>query len=124
MSDNIKILVLEDEPITRTLLQAILRKAGYQVTITSSYDEALATWQRGAFNLIIADFFLEGTQTGADFIREIRASGRTIPAIALSIADQSQNLDDINKAGFDFYLPKPIDVRVLSDAVARLLAHA
>ncbi|WP_339781714.1 response regulator [uncultured Thalassospira sp.] len=124
MSDNIKILILEDEPITRALLQAILRKAGYQVTITSSYDEAFAAWQRGSFHLIIADFFLEGRQTGADFVREIRAAGKNVPAIALSIAEHSQNREDIDLAGFDCYLPKPIDVRVLSDTVAKLLASA
>ncbi|AUG51444.1 response regulator [Thalassospira marina] len=124
MSDGRKILVLEDEPITRSLLQAILRKDGYQVTITSSFEEADGAWQRGKYDLVIADYFLEGTRTGADFVRSMRNGDRKVPAIALSIADNGENREAIEEAGFDFYLPKPIDVRLLSDAIEKLLNAA
>lgn len=124
MSDGRKILVLEDEPITRSLLQAILRKEGYQVTITSSFEEADGAWQRGKYDLVIADYFLEGTRTGADFVRSMRNGDRKVPAIALSIADNGENREAIEEAGFDFYLPKPIDVRLLSDAIEKLLNAA
>ncbi|OSQ35568.1 response regulator [Thalassospira mesophila] len=122
MRENINVLILEDEPITRSLLKSLLHKEGYTVSVTSSYDEATAAWQRASYDLIMADFFLEGAKTGADFLREVRAAGSKIPAIALSIADGPKNLADIENAGFDCYLPKPIDMKVLSEAVAKLLA--
>ncbi|OKH86266.1 response regulator [Thalassospira sp. TSL5-1] len=123
MSDGKKILVLENEPITQSLLKAILRKEGYQVTITASYDEAERAWQRDSFDLVIADYYLEGALTGADFVSHMRNCDgvNRFPAIALSIADEVENSDAINQAGFDFFLPKPIDVRILTGTIEKLL---
>ena len=126
MSGGKKILVLENEPITQSLLKAILRKEGFQVTITASYDEAERAWQRETFDLVIADYYLEGALTGADFVghmRKVQGANR-FPAIALSIADEGENQGAIDQAGFDAFLPKPIDVRVLTGTIAKLLSSS
>ena len=123
MSGGQKILVLENEPITQSLLKAILRKEGYLVTITASYDEAERAWQRGSFDIVIADYYLEGALTGADFVSHVRNGDgvKKVPAIALSIADEVENGEAIEEAGFDFFLPKPIDVRILTGTIEKLL---
>ena len=82
----------------------------------------MEVWQKNRFDLIVSDYFLEGDKTGADFIRDIRAEGSDVPAVALSIAEQEQSVEAIKNAGFNHYIKKPIDVVEFSSAIDDILS--
>ncbi|WP_430472796.1 response regulator [Thalassospira lucentensis] len=122
MLEKLNVLLIEDEVLTQTLLGTVIRNNGYNVSIASNYDDAFKAWRNISFDLIVSDYFLEGSKTGVDFLQDIRSESSSVPAIALSYAENSETIDLINKAGFDFYLKKPVDVRVFSTALTKLLA--
>lgn len=121
MSEKRNILLIEDELVSQALLTAILHKEGYDVSSATNYDDALKAWKTATFDLIISDYYLEGEKTGADVMRDIRTENTTVPAIALSLAEDSSSLDAINNAGFNFHLKKPVDMKVLTAALTALL---
>ena len=71
-----KILIVEDEAPIVTLLTYNLKAAGYEVTTSTSGDEALMTIKDEHPDLIILDWMLPGL-SGIEICRQIRAGSNT-----------------------------------------------
>uniref|UniRef100_B8HTK5 Circadian input-output histidine kinase CikA n=1 Tax=Cyanothece sp. (strain PCC 7425 / ATCC 29141) TaxID=395961 RepID=B8HTK5_CYAP4 len=119
----VQVLVVEDHPDSRTMLQSLLEEAGASVVTASSAAEAIEILQDVQPNVLVSDIAMPGSD-GYGLIRQVRAwesqGGGHIPAIALSAyakpEDQTQSL----LAGFEIHLAKPVDATVLISAIAQL----
>jgi DNA-binding response OmpR family regulator len=116
----VRILVIEDHPPTRELLQGSLERAGYDVSVAARVSTALKTLEGDAFDVLIVDIMLPDG-SGLDLCREIRSSGVTTPILFLTargeVTDRVAGLD----AGGDDYLRKPF---ALAELHARVRALA
>ncbi|MGH9774362.1 MAG: GGDEF domain-containing response regulator [Candidatus Acidiferrales bacterium] len=115
-----RILIAEDDPVSRRVLETFLRKWGYDVT--SCQDGAQATralQQPNAPSLAILDWMMP-EMSGVDICRSIRAASRTLYSYLLILTAKSRKEDILAalEAGADDYLTKPFDPRELQ---ARLL---
>ena len=117
------ILVVDDDPSLRQVLERVLSFEGYDVeTVPTGFDalERMQTPARGAatIDLIVLDLGLPDID-GLDVARRLRAHGSTIPILVLTargeVGDRVAGLD----AGADDYLPKPFD---LTELIARVRA--
>ena len=115
-----RILVVEDDDETREVLRLTLERAGAWVETVASADDARREMQNEPPNVLIADIRMP-QEDGYSLIRSLRSAGIAIPAIALTACARSEDADEARAAGFQMHLPKPIDSRVLVDAVAQLL---
>ncbi|MBL8237227.1 MAG: response regulator [Bryobacterales bacterium] len=79
------ILVVDDEPMARELLGAILREAGYSAEFASSGEEALALMERAAPAALILDLMMPG-MSGFEVLSHVRekANAGEIPVIVLT----------------------------------------
>jgi CheY-like chemotaxis protein len=80
-------MVIEDDPIVRLGLQAVLEDRGDAVILAVSATEALARLAAGAPapDVIVADYRLRDGLFGTDAIRRVRdAVGRAVPAVLLT----------------------------------------
>ncbi len=114
------ILIVDDDPTTRILLNATLKKLGHQVSVASSAEEVLAAFERGPVPLLISDMVMPG-MNGLDLCRHIRATNRpqyTYVILLTSVSGKSGYLVGMN-AGADDFLSKPFDEDMLA---ARLVA--
>jgi DNA-binding response OmpR family regulator len=106
------ILIVEDEPKMRGLLEDNLEFEGFRVTSVESAEEALARMERQSYALIILDVMLP-RMSGFEFCRQVRARGSRVPVIMLTArteeADRVIGLD----LGADDYVSKPFSVREL-----------
>ena len=66
-----KILIAEDENISRSLLKRTLEKWGYEVTATENGNEALEAFQNNNFSIVITDWMMPGMD-GIELVKEIR----------------------------------------------------
>ena len=82
-----KILVVDDELSMRELLEVVLGREGYNVTLTRSGDEALRLLEAGGFDLVITDIRMEGV-SGLEVLKRAEASGRTTAEEAVALADE------------------------------------
>jgi len=121
-----RILVAEDEPISRHLLQKFLSQWGYEVIVANDGDEAWWTLQRDdSPTLAILDWMMPGMD-GPQVCREVRKlAGRAYTYMMLLTA-KSQKTDIVEglDAGADDYLTKPFDpeeLRVRLRAGRRIL---
>ncbi|MCC7493294.1 MAG: diguanylate cyclase [Fimbriimonadaceae bacterium] len=115
-----RILVAEDDGISRTLLVRSLEKLGH--TVTAAEDGEVA-WQRfgeGDFEAIVSDWMMPGTD-GLELCRRVRAAtDRPYTYFMLLTAlDATSHLVSGMEAGADDYLTKPLNRDALS---ARLIA--
>jgi signal transduction histidine kinase/ActR/RegA family two-component response regulator len=120
---DLRVLVVEDEPDARELLATLLNRQGACVTATASAREALAHWDVGAWDVLIADIGLPGVN-GYELMREIRllegATSAPVAAIALTAFAQPQDQEKALAAGFTLHLTKPFEPDELLRTIAGL----
>lgn len=110
-----QILIAEDDPVSRRLLEASLKKWGYQVV--SACDGAQA-WdllqQVDAPNLAILDWMMPGL-SGPEVCRNVRTQGREpyTYILLLTARNQKEDLIEGMEAGADDYITKPFDAQEL-----------
>jgi PAS domain S-box-containing protein len=113
------LLVVDDDPDTRRLLENILSRRGATVLIASSVDEAMALLAAESPDVLISDIGMPG-RDGFDLIRTVRTQWPGLPAIAVSafarLSDQERALAD----GFQAFVAKPVEADALVSTVARL----
>jgi diguanylate cyclase (GGDEF)-like protein len=107
----VKILIADDSIVSRHLLEATLRKWGYEVMVACDGAEALELLQRDdAPALIILDWMMPG-MTGVEVCRRIRQRDSEPYTYILLLTSKSQKEDLIEgmEAGADDYITKPFD---------------
>ena len=116
-----RILIAEDDPVSRELLCTRLEQWGYEVIVTTNGTEALmALRKRDAPTLAILDWMMPGMD-GAEICRRIRDVDRRLYVIMLTARSTKENLVEGLGAGADDYLVKPFEKDELQ---ARILVGA
>jgi CheY-like chemotaxis protein len=117
---KLKLLVVDDDPHTRTLLCEALEIRGAEVRVSASAREAaqaLAAWRP---HLLISDIGMP-VEDGYELIRHVRdrapeAGGRT-PAIACTGHARAADRARAMGAGFDAVVEKPVDLELLVETI-------
>ena len=116
------ILVVEDNPASQMLVEAILQGYGYLLRFAASAAEALASIEVERPDLILMDIQLPG-QDGLSLTRQLKAdpAQASIPVVAVTAhamaSDRQLSLD----AGCVGHITKPYDTQVLAEQVAAFL---
>jgi two-component system, cell cycle response regulator len=106
-----EILIVEDEPISRRLLEFTLHRWGYEVTATADGNEAWEVLQNPAPpSLVISDWMMPGMD-GLELCHHIRSGERPGYTYLIILTARGQKADVIKglEAGADDYLVKPFD---------------
>lgn len=111
-----KILFIDDEELQRDIMQRVLKKLGYVVTISSSSIEALTILKTEYFPLIITDLSMPGMD-GTKLCKCIRTTNSDSIIYALSGFIESYQAERLESVGFDGYLRKPTTTATLKQAV-------
>jgi two-component system NtrC family sensor kinase len=119
------VLIAEDDPVSRRLLQSYLQKWGYGVTAAQNGAEAWSLFQETSFAIIITDWMMPELD-GLELIRRVRATHRPgyVHATLLTAKAQMADLVEGMEAGADDFLTKPFDkdeLRVRLRAAERLV---
>jgi signal transduction histidine kinase len=121
--NGLQILIVEDEPDARDLVQRILEERGACVTVAGCAAEALASFIKRKPDVIISDIGMPG-QDGYEFIRKLRAieeiGGKRTPAAALTALARSEDRRRALLSGFQTHIAKPVDPLELLAVVASL----
>ena len=118
MKDKNKILLVEDNPETSSLLQRILEKEDYQVTTTSDGKEALNLLEEDIPDVIILDLYIEGLP-GLEVCKLIRAEPRNHPVYIIMLTSEKDSVVDGLDSGADDYMVKPSNLDELKARVRK-----
>ena len=113
-----RILVAEDDPVSRKLISSRLTKWGYDVVITNDGAEAMTVLRRSdAPSLAILDWSIPEVD-GLEICRRVRAVEKMVYIILLTARGSKENIIEGLRAGADDYLVKPFHAEELQ---ARIL---
>lgn len=104
-----KLLVVDDDPTNRDLLERRLTRDGFEVFLAADGNAAIAATRSGSFDLILLDLMMEG-MSGLETLEALKANPQTAdtPVVMLSAGDDLDPMVACILAGADDYLTKPI----------------
>jgi signal transduction histidine kinase/CheY-like chemotaxis protein len=121
--EGAKVLVVDDDPDTRAALAELLLAHGVEAHTAGNASEGFASFRRVRPEILVSDIVMSGT-SGYDLVRQVRDlspqdGGRT-PALALTGSSQAVDRTRALAAGFDLYVPKPVEPSELLAVLASL----
>jgi two-component system, OmpR family, response regulator len=123
-SDRIpQVLVVDDEPNIRELVQVALKFHGCSVSTAASGRDALRQAEAGRPDLIVLDVMMPDMD-GFEVCRRLRAAGNEVPVIFLTARDTSSDTVTGLAIGGDDYVTKPFSVEALVARVRAVLRRA
>jgi signal transduction histidine kinase/CheY-like chemotaxis protein len=120
---ELKILLVDDNPVNQKVALRILEKEGHTVAIAANGRAALAHWERQAFDLILMDVQMpemDGLEVTAAIRRAEAGTGRHVPIIALTAHAMAGDRERYLVSGMDGYVPKPIRAEEIRSEIRRL----
>jgi two-component system response regulator AtoC len=115
-----QILVVDDEPKMRRVLEIILQKMGHRVLSAGNGVEALAVFRAHAIDLVITDLRMP-EMDGIELLAELRAQESDVPVIVITAHGTIETAVTAMKHGACDYLLRPFDIDVVEHAVERVL---
>jgi DNA-binding response OmpR family regulator len=106
-----RILIAEDDSISRRVLEAMLQKWGYEVVVTCDGEEAWQALDRDdAPPMAILDWMMPGLD-GGEVVRRARQRQASVPTYIIMLTAKSQKTDIVAglDTGADDYITKPFD---------------
>jgi PAS domain S-box-containing protein len=120
-----RVLVVDDEPDARELVQVLLEDAGAVVETAASAEQAMGILPRFRPHVLVSDIGMPG-EDGYSLMRRVKdlapSDGGGIPSLALSAYTRGQDKNRAILAGFTMHLAKPVDPHDLVVAVSNLAA--
>jgi DNA-binding response OmpR family regulator len=117
-----KVLVVDDDPAMRRIVERVLRLEGLEVATAANGAECLIAVGMESPNLIILDVNMP-VMGGLQTLRALRenAATRHLPVIMLTARDSDDDVARGWMSGVDLYLTKPFNLQELRVAVRRAL---
>ena len=117
------ILVADDDKNTRRLMQAVLERDGYTVSLAANGQEALEVLDREHIDLVVLDVMMP-RMDGYAFTATLRETKSDLPILMVS----AKHLPEDRKRGFlagtDDYMTKPVDMEEMLLRIRALLRRA
>jgi CheY-like chemotaxis protein len=118
-----KILIADDRASSRELIRTLLEHAGYEVFEAADGQEAVEVARAISPDLILLDIQMPRLD-GYGSVRQMRLDPQLkhLPIVALTASAMHTDRDRVLSAGFTEYITKPVNLSVLREELARLLA--
>jgi sensor histidine kinase YesM len=122
-SGNPKILAVDDDPVNLKVLSNILSSERYDITPTTSGEEAVALLETSQWDLLIADVMMS-RMSGYELARIVRErySISELPILLLTARNQQEDVYSGFLSGANDYVTKPVDAMELKYRVKALIS--
>lgn len=120
-----KVLVIDDDIITRKMIVKNVESLGYSAIQSSNGKHGWETlWENPDITLIVTDMMMPDMD-GREFMQILRGnqSFHEVPVIIMSGVVQEDEVVDLLKLGKARFCPKPLNAPELSESISELLKH-
>jgi len=115
-----KVLVIDDEPGIRNLLDTLLSRKGYDVVLADSGQKGLEVFRRERPDVVVLDLKMPGMD-GLAVLQQVRSFNPKQPVIILTGAGTSETEQQVRALGVTEYVEKEFSLHLLGDSLKRLL---
>ncbi len=123
MSQNIRILVIDDEPSHCEAAAEVLTKVGYHCTCAHSAADGLRAIERSNIDVVVTDLVLGEELNGLDILRRALKTLDDVEVIVVTGHGTIPSAVEAIQLGAASYLTKPLDINELRTVVARAVAN-
>jgi len=120
MTDNNKVLIVDDELDICYLLSGMLRQRNFQTGFVNSISEAATALQTNAPSLLFLDNHLPDG-FGLEFIPFVKKNYPEIKIIMITAHDGAVERKKAYDGGVDLFIAKPLTRKMINDAIDKLL---
>ncbi len=100
-------LIVDDERTTLKTVEGILVRNGFAVDIFTNPIEALHSFRRGGYDVILSDFYMP-EMNGDELLQKVRQISADCPFIFLTIDSNLKQAIELIQSGADDYIVKPV----------------
>jgi putative two-component system response regulator len=118
-----KVLVIDDEPIVREVIEAMLAGSGYEVVTASTVSKALELFSDDSIRAVITDVFMPDG-SGLELLETMRLRRPNLPIVLVTGATTRDDLSEALARGADGFVAKPFTQTELELALAKALDRA
>ncbi|HEY7251902.1 MAG TPA: response regulator [Methylomirabilota bacterium] len=111
-----KILVVDDEPEVRKLMEHFLTDRGYQVRLAANGREGLAAIDSFAPDVVLLDMHMP-EMDGLETLKELAVRAPGLPVIMVTVNEDVQTTSRLLQLGAADYVPKPFNLDYLEQAI-------
>ncbi|WP_070966491.1 TMAO reductase system sensor histidine kinase/response regulator TorS [Vibrio sonorensis] len=121
---QLKILLVEDNPVNQLVARGFLEILGHDVTVVDTGKDAIEAYRLQCYDLALLDINLPDC-SGIDLLQSFKQLKDSDKMVFVAVSahvfneDVSQYLD----AGFDGFVPKPLEIEQLNQTIAKLIDH-
>ncbi len=119
--ESIRILVADDEPSIRFVLEETLESLGHEVVSVEDGEAALAELNREEFDLAFLDIRMPG-MTGIEVLKESRSAGNDVAIVIITAQNLLENAVEAMKSGALDFLVKPFTLATVQALAAKALS--
>ena len=119
-----KVLLAEDDQVSRNMVTIILEKNGFEVIAVENGKEAISAFEKADFHIILMDInmpFLDGYATTRMIRLKEKHKKISTPIIAMTAYALKGDKEKCLEAGMVDYISKPIDINELRDVINKWL---
>ncbi|NNG00955.1 MAG: response regulator [Desulfobacteraceae bacterium] len=123
---NLRLLVVEDNPVNQKVAILLLKKMGYYATVAANGLDAVQELTQNTYDLVLMDIQMP-EMDGIEATRIIRQSpnvlNKAIPIVAMTANALKKDQEECVAAGMNDFIPKPIRPEKLKDMVEKWVGH-
>lgn len=123
MTDQPKVLIVDDEAPLVRMLAAHLTEMGYRVVSASDGVEAMRVVKEESPDVVLCDIVMPDID-GIEVLRQVKQTYPRLPVIMMTGYAERDNLDACIVAGAEDYLSKPFNHDTLRDVLSRAVQKA
>ena len=106
MAKKKKVLVIDDDESVLNMLSVLLKKEGYDVSVSESGEKALKALEAGEYKSVLCDIRMPKVD-GLEVLRRAKAKGHRVPFIMMSAYGAVENAVEAMRLGAYDYINKP-----------------
>ncbi|MBX9829724.1 MAG: sigma-54 dependent transcriptional regulator [Xanthobacteraceae bacterium] len=118
-----RVLIVDDDPIQRRLLENMVRKFGHEPVLTESGEQAVAMLLGERFNCVVLDLVMPDLD-GLGVLARMRETGMTVPVIVQTAHGGIDNAVSAMRAGAADFVVKPVGAERLQVSLANALERS
>ncbi len=118
--NHIKILVVDDDPVTQAMLKKTLTKADYEVDIAENGAQAITFVTDNYYDVVITDLMMPGGPDGIDVLESVKKNNSETEVFLLTGYASVDTAVIAMKKGAADYLQKPVNVEELQLRINRI----
>ena len=123
MDKNISLLVIDDDAVTRQLLEKVLSVNGFDVYVAEDGPSGLRLVDEHDLDIILLDWMMPDMD-GIDVLKKLKENQRTkhVPIFMLTGKDRRQDIDYALSLGVEDYIVKPFNSSGIDDLIREKMA--